>query len=242
MTLERVAAVPENCQAKIGILDNTTYTSVANYIPLEAHLVIDIWSAEPNDFENLVFVLEKKAVVADMTEQRWKAYLDADRAWSERYRAFVNGEVAAGRSSFVDTDVKTPPPPPPRAETQPPKPSKNARWIPGYWHYAEASFHWIAGLWNVPPEDIKQELTVHAPTPPPAVKVEQPKEPQPTTTAVWTPGQWQWDGRAYVWVEERGESRRPAAHVATVGVVGHGARRDLRARRLADPHRSLIAS
>ena len=31
------------------------------------------------------------------------------------------------------------PPPAPRAEVQPPKPSPNARWVPGYWHWAKLS-------------------------------------------------------------------------------------------------------
>jgi hypothetical protein len=97
--------------------------------------------------------------------------------------------------------VKTPPPPPARAEVQPPRPSTHARWIPGYWQYAEGSFHWLAGMWDVPEEDIVKDLTVHAPTPPPAPPpVEQPQEARPVATAVWTPGQWQWDGRAYVWI------------------------------------------
>jgi hypothetical protein len=199
-TLERVATVPEACRRRTQLLDSTYYAS-GDWIPLEARLVIDFWSDEPNDLEDLVFVIEKKAVVADMTVERWKAYLEADRAWSERYWAFVDGELAAGRSKLLDTKARTPPPPPPRAEVRPPRASKNARWIPGYWHYEGASFHWIAGLWEVPAEDIAKDLTVHAPKPPPpAPPVEQPKEPRPATAAVWAPGQWQWDGRAYVWV------------------------------------------
>jgi hypothetical protein len=199
--LARVADIPEKCQFRTGVLDSTYYGH-GDSVPLDAHLVIDLWSDEPNDHEGLVFVIEKKAVVADITVERWKAYLDADRAWSDRYMAFIDGEVAAGRTTLVDTKAKTPPPPPARAETPPPKPSRNARWIPGYWHHAEAKFHWIAGLWQVPDEDIAQDLTVHAPKPPPAAPpVEAPAPPpRPTVTAVWTPGQWQWDGRAYVWI------------------------------------------
>ena len=199
-TLERVASVPEQCQIRSSVLDST-YEMVGDGIALDAHLVVDLWSEEPNDLEGLVFVIEKQAVVADMTVERWKAFLDADRAWHDRYLAFLNGEVASGRTKLIDMTVKTPPPPPARAEVRPPRPSRNARWIPGYWHYDAASFHWIAGLWQVPDEDIAQDLTVHAPTPPPAPPpVEQPQEPRPAATAVWTPGQWQWDGRAYVWI------------------------------------------
>jgi hypothetical protein len=202
MALEPVLSVAEECtQIRTPMVD-MTYESYGNDVAIDGRLVIDIWSDEPNDFEGVYFVIEKRAVVADMTIERWKAYDQADRDWRIRYNAFVKGEVAAGRSEYVDTSVKTPPPPPPRVETQPPRPSTHARWIPGYWQYAEGSFHWLAGMWDVPEEDIAKDLTVHAPTPPPPppVAVEQPQEAQPTTTAVWTPGQWQWDGRAYVWI------------------------------------------
>lgn len=201
-TLEHVLSVPEQCeQVRTQLLD-MTYESYGDDVAFDGHLVIEIWSDEPNDFEGLYFVIEKRAVVAGMTVDRWKEYDRAYEEWSKRYRAFVEGEVASGRSHWVDDSVKTPPPPPARAETQPPRPSTHARWIPGYWQYAEGSFHWLAGMWDVPEEDIVKDLTVHAPTapPPPPVVVEQPQEARPMVTAVWAPGQWQWDGRAYVWI------------------------------------------
>jgi hypothetical protein len=201
-TLEHVLSVPEECdQVRTQLLDMTYETSVDD-VALDGHLVIELWSDEPNDFDGLYFVIEKRAVVANMTVERWKDYDRAYEEWHKRYRAFVDGEVASGRSHWVDDSVKTPPPPPARAEIQPPRPSTHARWIPGYWQYAEGSFHWLAGMWDVPDEDIAKDLTVHAPTPPPAppVAVEHPQEARPTVTAVWTPGQWQWDGRAYIWI------------------------------------------
>lgn len=106
-----------------------------------------------------------------MTLDRWHAYNAASSAWYKAYKANLDIDVRSGRTTLIDSKVKTPPPPPPRAEVQTPRPSKNARWIPGYWFYEETKFHWIA-----------------------------PTEPQPTHTAVWTPGSWQWDGRVYVWV------------------------------------------
>jgi len=203
VTLTRVASAPEQCAQRTQVFD-ITYQSTADEIALDGHLTIDIWSDEPNDLENLVFVIEKRTAFADMTVERWQAYLAADHAWHERYMAFLNDEVAAGRTTLVDTTVKSPPPPPPRAEVPPPRPSEHARWIPGYWHYDTGTFHWIAGLWDVPDADIAQDLTVHAPTPPPAEPpptAEQPApEPRPAVTAVWTPGQWQWDGHRYIWV------------------------------------------
>lgn len=198
---EQGATVPENCERTHFI--DYGWTSADDSVALDGGFTIDLWSEEPNDFEGLVFVIERHAVVSDMTLDRWKKFKADSDAWYAVYKANLDLNVRAGHVTLGEWKVKTPPPPPPRAEAQPPRPSKNARWIPGYWLYAETKFHWITGLWDVPEEDIKRELTVEAPKPPPAepVRIEPPKEPQPTRTAVWTPGNWQWDGRVYVWVE-----------------------------------------
>lgn len=199
VALEEAAAVPEDC-VRSFVLDHG-WSLYDEGIAIDGHFAIDLWSDEPNDLEGLVFVVERHAVVAGMTRERWRAYQDASDAYYKAYMANLDVEVAAGRTKILDSSVKTPPPPPPRAETQPPRPSRNARWIPGYWHHEDAKFHWIAGLWDVPEEDLKRELTVQAPTPPPAAPAhEAPPEPAPTRTAVWAPGSWQWNGRAYVWV------------------------------------------
>jgi hypothetical protein len=217
VSLERVTSIPTSCTARIEII-NMTHMAEGDYPGVEGRLVLDIWSEVPNDYEGMVFVVEQHAVAGDMTADRWTAYLEAERAWRVRYHAFLDGEVSVGRMTVADTKVTAPPPPPPRDETKPPKPSKNARWIPGYWLYEESRFHWIAGLWDVPQTDIEQELTVVAPkppppAPPPTVVVEKPAEPQPIATAVWTPGHWQWDGRAYVWVQ--GAWRIPPSQQST---------------------------
>jgi hypothetical protein len=237
VTLEPVSSIPTSCTARIEVI-NMTHTSYGEYPAVKGQLVIEIWSEVPNDLEGMVFVVEQHAAVADMTVERWKAYLDAESKWRERYHAYIDGEVSSGRATVVDTKVTAPPPPPPRDEAKPPQPSKNARWIPGYWLYVKTDFHWIAGMWEVPQADIEQELTVVAPTPPPAappptvavdvavnvgvavegnasaeVKVEKPVVPPPSPTAVWTPGYWQWDGRAYVWIE--GAWRIPPAQGST---------------------------
>lgn len=199
VTLEPGTTVPEGC-VRSGVLDHTWYSG-EDSVAIDARFVIDVWSDEPNDLAGLVFVVERGAVVADMTLERWHAYRDASDAWFKAYMANLDVEVRAGRTTILDAKVKTPPPPPPRAEVQPPRPSRHARWIAGYWFYEDAKFHWIAGLWDVPEEDVQRELTVQAPTTPPAAPAhDEPAEPQPTRTAVWTPGSWQWDGRAYVWI------------------------------------------
>ncbi|HEU0035213.1 MAG TPA: YXWGXW repeat-containing protein [Kofleriaceae bacterium] len=200
VALERTSDVPTDC-TRTQVLD-FYWTSTDDHVAVDGHFTIDVWSDEPNDLEGLVFVVERHGVRPDMTPEQWQAYRDADKAYDEAYAANLDLDVKAGLVELIEQKVTAPPPPPPRAETQPPKPSVHARWIPGYWLYAETKFHWIAGLWDVPEEDIQRELTVEAPTPPPAepAHVEAPVEPQPTKTAVWTPGVWQWDGRVYVWV------------------------------------------
>ena len=200
VTLSKTTAISTDC-VRTSITEYG-WSSMGESPGLDGRIAIDIWSAEPNDLEGLVFVLERHAVVADMTRERWDAYRKAYDAWYEIYRKHSDEQLATGDWTIVDTTVKTPPPPAPRAEKPPPRPSKNARWIPGYWLYEESKFHWITGLWDVPEEDIARELTVQAPKPPPAepVRAEPPSEPAPTRTAVWTPGSWSWNGNAYVWV------------------------------------------
>jgi len=199
IALERATVIPEDC-VKSQLLDHS-WLAHEDGIAMDARFVVDVWSDEPNDLEGLVFVIEKSAVVAGMTVERWRAYMDASTAYHKAFMADLELDVAAGRTRLIDNKVKTPPPPPARIEVQPPRPSKNARWIPGYWLYEETAFHWITGLWDVPEEDVVRELTVQAPTPPPATPANtEPTDPRPTRTAVWTPGSWQWDGRAYIWV------------------------------------------
>jgi hypothetical protein len=123
-------------------------------------------------------------------------------------------------------------PPAPRPETTPPRPSANATWVAGYWQWIEGGWLWLGGRWHVPEADVQRELTVHAPTPPPAPRAEPPlpapvaPPPAPTASApaaqaarvappvvVWTPGFWQWDGARWVWVA--GVWQRPPQAGAT---------------------------
>lgn len=204
--------IPKDC-VHSSVVDMTWIAS-EDWVPLDGHVQVDVWSDEPSDLEGLVFVVEKWAVPTDMTLDRWKAYRAASEAYYKAYMANLDINVKSGRTTLLDSKVTAPPPPPPRAEAKPPKPSVHARWIPGYWFYEKTQFHWIAGLWDVPDEDIQKELTVSAPTPPPAQpRIEAPLEPAPTVTAVWTPGSWQWDGRAYIWVA--GAWRIPPAPQST---------------------------
>jgi hypothetical protein len=39
-------------------------------------------------------------------------------------------------------------PPAPRVESQPPAPSPNDVWIPGYWNWSNGRYDWVAGHWE----------------------------------------------------------------------------------------------
>jgi hypothetical protein len=73
--------------------------------------------------------------------------------------------------------------------------------VPGYWHHEAAAYHWIAGFWRVPASDVVKKLTFRAPRPPPPARKAEARPSRPAVSAVWAPGHWQWNGRAYVWVD-----------------------------------------
>lgn len=97
------------------------------------------------------------------------------------------------------------PPPPPRSERRPPKPSRNAGWVPGYWVRIKGGpsagrWGWIAGWWRVPKADVKQGLTTRTRRRPPPERSGVRRPPKPAPRAVWAPGYWHWTGSRHVWV------------------------------------------
>ncbi len=239
--LPRTDATFDECpegtfKVEITSMDFTSTEGPA--IEAGTHIGLELWSRVPNDLEGAVFVLEHKVSDAGSTAATFEAYRDAYEAWRVRYHAALDAEVARGEEpteAYAETDA---PPPPPRPETPPPRPSVNATWVAGYWVRIEpgadsvradvdASGKWafLPGFWRVPESDIEQELTVQAPEPPPPprVETEDAKGPPPAAQAVWTPGSWQWNGSAYVWVEgayrippAAGQRWRPATWRASV--------------------------
>lgn len=113
------------------------------------------------------------------------------------------------------------PPPPPQAETQPPKPSEHAEWIPGSWQWNGSNdWVWLGGGWRVPEQDRAQKLTATAPSAPPPARVEV-KPPQPITSAVWAQGYWHYASGQWVWVPghwaqppRAGATWRPSTYVS----------------------------
>lgn len=208
-TLDATLAPTECKELRSEILQHGWTTDRG--IALDAHLTLELWSELPNDLGGAVFTVVQRAVDDAMTPERWAAYQAAERAWYEKYRAFIDGELSSGRTRLVDTTVKVPPPPAAKIEVKPPRPSAHATWVPGYWHFEDGAYHWLAGLWRVPVEDVRAQQTAEAPRPPPpprdevvAVRAE-----APSRRAVWTSGSWQWDVERGVWVWIDGAWRIP---------------------------------
>jgi hypothetical protein len=120
-----------------------------------------------------------------------------------RPEAHVTNLALAQPAQTTDTKPKgrsaDRPPPAPQAETQSPKPSEHAEWIPGSWQWNGFDWVWLAGGWRVPEQDRTQHLTATAPSAPPATRVEV-HPPQPITTAVWAEGYWHWSAGQWIWV------------------------------------------
>lgn len=201
VALTEVETIDAACTTSTGMIDMTYTGEGPPPLPDGSRFAIEIWSDQPMDLDGIVFIVRQRSVKDGMTAEGWTGYQEAYRAWSERYRRAVDRGVATGRITLVNTDTTSPVPPAPRAEMPPPRPSTNATWIGGYWHRENDTWSWIEGFWRVPESDIKQELTVKAPEPPPVeVRPETPPE-RPAAAAVWTAGYWQWDGTAYVWID-----------------------------------------
>jgi hypothetical protein len=168
---------------------------------------------------------------------RGYARVQAEAAQARRENeAYVRRAEAETKHREADAKLHPPPPPAepdrppplPQPEAPPPRPSANAAWTAGYWSWVEGRWLWLAGRWSVPASDVERDLTVHAPTPPPAPRAEAAPPPviSPTPSVqpapvrfslppavVWTPGFWQWDGARWVWVA--GAWQRPPTPSAT---------------------------
>lgn len=46
------------------------------------------------------------------------------------------------------SELFAPGPPPPEAEVAPPKPSEDAEWVPGSWHWDGVRYVWQPGRWE----------------------------------------------------------------------------------------------
>lgn len=127
------------------------------------------------------------------------ANLDDARCWTDDERARRRQAWAKVADEARAARTPSGPPPAALAEVVPPRLSLHATWRPGYWHWLDRAWVWLAGQWRVPQADIDAAQTTTAPAAPPAEQVEE-VPPAPTTVAIWIPGFWQWDGAAWVWV------------------------------------------
>lgn len=76
-----------------------------------------------------------------------------------------NGTVydgtAPARTSYRVVESVPPPPPPPASEVVTTAPVANAVWIPGYWSYDGGAYSWVAGHWEVPPQNSHSYVAAH---------------------------------------------------------------------------------
>ncbi|HUS28489.1 MAG TPA: hypothetical protein VMZ53_08270 [Kofleriaceae bacterium] len=135
------------------------------------------------------------------------------RCWTaDERRTIAAADEARLTAALAPPSKPTGPPPSPLEETIPPKLSVNAEWRPGYWHWLDNTWVWLAGMWRVPEQDIVAEQTTTAPIAPPPLQVEAPPA-APVQAAVWVNGFWQWDGAKWLWVAGSWQLR-PSATVS----------------------------
>ncbi|HEY3354320.1 MAG TPA: hypothetical protein VGQ83_13795 [Polyangia bacterium] len=199
------------CERSLTVVDQSWTANGGSPLKAGARLRVRLWSAAPNDLEGVVFVVRQLALAATVTNDQWQEYRRRDDAYDKALRAYIDKLPSCGTPEAVHHTcaVRKPdpskaaqpsaPPPPPRAEKRPPRPSANADWVPGYWHWGQERWGWIAGWWRVPQSDVAGNLTARAPAPPPALKHERP-DARPTEGAVWVPGHWMWS-EGWVWVD-----------------------------------------
>ena len=54
-----------------------------------------------------------------------------------------------------------PPPPPEQVAVVPAAPPEGAIWIPGYWSFDGRGYSWVAGHWEIPPQNVRSFVTAH---------------------------------------------------------------------------------
>ncbi|HEY1956653.1 MAG TPA: YXWGXW repeat-containing protein [Polyangiaceae bacterium] len=190
----------------VDIASHSTVTATGRALDPNRPFSVAIWSDAPSDLRGVVFVVRQWRV-ASMKDAEWSDLLQRESAWWAKLEAFEK----SNDDLFLHDDAGvSAPPPPARAETQPPKPSVHAAWVPGYYKKSGGNWLWSPGFWRVPDEDVEQELTTTAPVaPPPARDESTARASAPAPDAVWTEGSWQWDGARWVWVQ--GAWRLPPA-------------------------------
>jgi hypothetical protein len=183
---------------KVPIVMHTYETTAGNAVRAGVPFRVEIWSDEPNDLRGVVFAVKQYRIDPKTTDVDWSDLRRRREDWYARLSDFAK----ANDDLFVHegTGARAEPPPAARAETPPPKPSRHAEWVPGYYHRTGSSWLWIAGWWRVPKEDVDRDLTTAAPRPPPPPKQEVARAAPPAHDVVWAEGHWQWDGARWVWV------------------------------------------
>ncbi len=198
-------------------------TTVMGLLPLErgTRIGVRIWSPEPIDLEGAVIRITHNIEKPNVSEAEWDKHLAKREAEEQRrlarekakqaeppqpgefdqiQRTVASAEPDQDDRSWIGQRERGPsgPPPAARAETPPPRPSVNAEWLAGYWHWNQDDWVWIGGSWRVPQADVAGGLTVRAPHAPPPLRAETQLAARPGL--IWIAGYWQWNGHDFVWV------------------------------------------
>ena len=162
---------------------------------------VRVWSQQPNDVSGAMLRIVHNVDEPNVSDEKWQAHLDREEErWRrEDQRRAEEERLRPGQKTRFQPKQPAAPPPAPRSQERPPQPSVNAQWIPGYWHWTENRWIWLAGQWRVPDADVAAGLTVTAPHGPPTPRNDS-RPPAPAVGMVWVAGYWLWNGGTYVWV------------------------------------------
>ena len=173
------------------------------------NIAVHLWSTRPNDVTGAMLRITHNIDKPNVSDEAWARHLARREARRKKAlareakrkpepRPPAKKERVVARRVRVEPQPMAPPPAQ-RSEERPPRPSTNAEWISGYWHWSGKDWLWLDGRWRVPEADVAGGLTVAAPHGPPPPRSES-RPPAPIVGAVWADGYWQWNGAAFVWV------------------------------------------
>ena len=180
-----------------------------------AALQFVLWSIQPNDLEDVIFVVEHwsrgpksdEALIAWLEKKRIRQTLRVKRQQARhRKRATHRIRRAARKKNRTPKRAKAtaPPtvnqpapkqpgkPPPPVPEEAGSPPHTSAFWTPGYWFWHQERWIWVSGWWSGADVEIPLAL-------PPNETATEPPPPKPNESALFIPGHWSVSIQGQIW-------------------------------------------